>query len=320
MIFFGCLVAAGTDRKSTRAMQQNLTGTDAGGTRRLSTVRRWVQLGFLFVWLAPLGKWLHSIPACVFHCYACPLSSFACPVGLLANYAALAPAVVVIPWMIIGVVLIAGGLVGSMICGWVCPFGLVQDWLARLGPRNKLRVPGWLAYGRYVVLVGLVLALPMYWGARGLLYEEQPLTICKICPAGALEAGLPYSIQSLVTGGGWTMGGFKLGVLLVFLGAAVLIHRPWCRVLCPLGGALALMNRISLARLRVDSAKCTGCNLCHRRCPVQESPVRHPDSHRCIRCLECVRCGAMSVEVVPGRVRVVGGRDMPMPVGDSGPS
>lgn len=301
-------------------MRENLTGTDARGTRRLSQARRWVQLGFLIVWLAPLGKWLHAIPACVFHCYACPLSSFACPVGLLANYAALFPAVVVIPWLVIGVLLIAGGLVGSMICGWVCPFGLVQDWLARAGPRRKLNVPGWLANGRYVVLVFLVLALPIYLGARGLLYEEQPLTICKICPAGALEAGLPYSIRDLLTGGGWTMGWFKLGVLVVFLGAALMIHRPWCRVLCPLGGVLALMNRLSLFRLRVDPVRCTRCNLCRRRCPVQEPPVERPDSHRCIRCLECVGCGAISVEVIPGRAQLVGGRDARTPQVDSDPS
>ncbi len=61
--------------------------------RRLTRLRPWVQTGFLAVWLAPLGRWLHGIPGCVFHCYSCPLSSFACPVGVAANYAALLPVV-----------------------------------------------------------------------------------------------------------------------------------------------------------------------------------------------------------------------------------
>jgi len=45
--------------------------------RKLSRLRPWVQTGFLGVWLAPVGQWLHGIPSCVFHCYSCPLSSFA---------------------------------------------------------------------------------------------------------------------------------------------------------------------------------------------------------------------------------------------------
>ena len=55
--------------------------------RKLKQVRPWVQMGFLGVWLAPVGQWLHGIPSCVFHCYSCPLSSFACPIGVAANYA-----------------------------------------------------------------------------------------------------------------------------------------------------------------------------------------------------------------------------------------
>ena len=46
--------------------------------RKLKRLRPWVQTGFLAVWLAPVGQWLHGIPGCVFHCYSCPLSSFAC--------------------------------------------------------------------------------------------------------------------------------------------------------------------------------------------------------------------------------------------------
>ena len=57
--------------------------------RKLKRIRPWVQTGFLGLWLAPLGPWLHGIPGCVFHCYSCPLSSFACTIGVAANYAAL---------------------------------------------------------------------------------------------------------------------------------------------------------------------------------------------------------------------------------------
>src|SRR5512144_1943166 len=80
--------------------------------RKLARARPWVQGGFLAVWLAPVGQWLHAIPGCVFHCYSCPLSSFACPVGVMANYAALAPVALEFPFLLVGVLLLVAALGG----------------------------------------------------------------------------------------------------------------------------------------------------------------------------------------------------------------
>src|SRR5512140_1072686 len=127
---------------------------------KLSRLRPWVQTGMLAVWLAPLGRWLHSVPGCVFHCYSCPLSSFACPIGVLANYAALIPAAAEFPFLLVGVLAGVGAVSGSLACGWACPFGFLQDLLGKVTRRNKLILPGWVGYVRYAVLLGLVLLLP----------------------------------------------------------------------------------------------------------------------------------------------------------------
>ena len=84
------------------------TPADSAGPEACRALRPWVQTGFLGVWLAPLGQWLHGIPGCVFHCYSCPLSSFACPVGVAANYAALLPVAFEVPYLLIGVLLLVG--------------------------------------------------------------------------------------------------------------------------------------------------------------------------------------------------------------------
>jgi len=122
--------------------------------RKLSRLRPWVQTGFLGVWLAPVGRWLHGIPGCVFHCYSCPLSAFACPVGVAANSAALLPVVWEVPYLLIGLLLFVGAASGSLVCGWACPFGFLQDLLGKVFPR-KISLPGWVGYFRYVVLAGL---------------------------------------------------------------------------------------------------------------------------------------------------------------------
>jgi ferredoxin-type protein NapH len=262
--------------------------------QKLMQVRPWVQAGFLGLWLAPLGPWLHRIPSCVFHCYSCPLSSFGCPVGVAANYAAILPACHEVPYLLIGILLVVGAVSGSLVCGWACPFGLLQDVLGKVTTR-KLPLPGWLGYSRYVVLVGLVILLPMLLGAEGVPFDEQTISICRLCPAGALEAGLPYSIRSLVTGHGWVMSGMKCSILAGFIVAALFVHRPWCRLFCPLGGFLALFNRFSLFHLRFQAPECVECNLCRSRCSMGVKLDQRVNVSGCVRCLECTTCGAIDI-------------------------
>ena len=259
---------------------------------KLMQVRPWVQAGFLGLWLAPLGRWLHGIPGCVFHCYSCPLSSLACPVGVLANYMAILPVCRELPYLLIGVLVLVAAVGGSLVCGWSCPFGFLQDLLARVVPR-KIQIPGWLGHVRYGVLVGLVMLLPLWLGFKGVAFEDQVVSICRLCPAGALEAGLPYSIQSLVTGNGWMMSGLKSGILIGFIAAALIIHRPWCRIFCPLGGFLSLFNRFSLFHLRFNARECVECNLCRSRCSMGVKLDQQVNVTGCVRCLECSTCGGI---------------------------
>ena len=260
--------------------------------RKLSRCRPWVQSSFLGLWLAPLGRWLHGIPGCVFHCYSCPLSAFACPVGVMANYAALLPVVWEVPYLLIGLLLFVGAVSGSLVCGWACPFGFLQDLLGKILLR-KIFLPSWVGWFRYVVLIGLVILLPMILGFQGVPFEKQVISICRLCPAGALEAGLPYSVQSVMAGNGWLMSWWKTGILILFFAAAIFIQRPWCRMFCPLGGLLALFNRFGLFHLRYNPSECTECNLCRSRCSMGVKVDQRVNVTGCIRCLECTTCGAI---------------------------
>jgi polyferredoxin len=201
-----------------------------------------------------------------------------------------------VPYLLVGMLVLTGAAVGSLVCGWACPFGFLQDLLGKI-IGFKLRLPYGFGYVRYVVLVGLVLLLPLYLGYRNIPYEEQQISICRLCPAGALEAGLPYSIKNLIAGQGWLMSGLKSGILLVFVGSALVIHRPWCRVFCPLGGSLALFNRWSFFHLRFTREHCIECNLCRSRCPMGVHVDEKVNVTGCMRCLECTTCGSLEPKV-----------------------
>jgi ferredoxin-type protein NapH len=247
---------------------------------RLQPYRLWVQSAFLFVWLDIFGFRYHGICAPVFHCYACPLATFACPIGVLANFSALH----VIPFMTIGLLVVFGALVGSLFCGWACPFGWLQDLAAKI-PVRKFELPRWTGHFRFVVLGVTVLAIPYLFG------ESHPLFVCRVCPAGGLEGAVPNMVQQAWTGQQvvWP-NAIKLGIIGAFLGAIVFFRRPWCRVLCPLGVIFSSFNRVSGFFLRADRSACADCQRCHKLCQYNIEPEKSPNDLRCIRCLECTRC------------------------------
>jgi len=124
-------------------------------TARLARWRVWVQGTFLVAWLDPLMLRMHTVCSPVFHCYSCPLALFACPIGVMANFSALH----IFPFVAVGTLVVIGALFGSFICGWICPFGFLQDLIGKI-PTRKFELPGWMGYTRYVVLVACVFAIP----------------------------------------------------------------------------------------------------------------------------------------------------------------
>jgi polyferredoxin len=267
-------------------------------TSKFVTWRGWIQTAFLLVWLDPLGVRWHSLCSPVFHCYACPLATFACPIGVLANFSALH----IFPFVALGLLIVVGAFFGSLVCGWACPFGLLQD-LAGKAPMPKYDLPRWTGYLRYVVLIGAVLAVPFFFG------EKHPLFICGFCPAGAIEGAVPNMVRQAGAGQKIIVPNtLKLSVLVVFIGAIFFIRRPWCRVLCPLGGIFSLFNRASVFFLRLDPDKCIHCAQCHKLCKLGLQPEKSPNDLRCIRCLECTNCGpgALTLDtILHRRQRVV---------------
>ena len=242
--------------------------------------RLWVQSAFLLLWLDPLSLRLHNICSPVFHCYACPLATFACPIGVIAQFGALQ----MFPFIAVGLLITIAAVFGSLICGWLCPFGWLQDLAAKV-PTPRFKLPSWTGHFRYLILIATVLLIPYFFG------ESHPLFICRICPAGALEKALPDIITQAVTGEKiiWP-NAIKLTILTVFIVAIFITIRPWCRILCPLGAIFGVFNKFSIFAMRLDDEKCTDCGHCRTICSYGRQPDKDPNGSACMRCLECTKC------------------------------
>lgn len=242
-------------------------------------VVQFISLVLLHSSWGPEFKWLCNP---VMSCHSCVLAWFACPIGVFVHYSGYH----IFPFLAVGTVLLLGATMGRLLCGWVCPFGLVQDMLHKI-PSPKFRLPNWTGKIKYVVLLAGVIALPFVFG------ESTMFSFCRVCPASALQVTIP----NLIMGGVSTISVatlVKLGVLLVVLVVAVLSSRAFCKVLCPIGAMMAPLNYVSLWRIPVPAENCLSCSKCNRACPQHGEPMSRisegKSSNRTLDCIVCYEC------------------------------
>ena len=222
------------------------------------------------------------------NCYSCPGAWGACPIGSLQ--AELAARNLKFPFYVTGFLLASGALFGRFVCGFLCPFGWVQDLLYKIKtPKIKsFKGDRVLRYLKYVVLLVLVILLPSL--IRNEAGTGTPWFCKLVCPSGTLFAGIPLLAlnESLRSLAGFLFS-WKVGILVVVLLLSVFLYRPFCKYLCPLGATYALFNRASFYRLRLEEEKCIHCGECKRVCLMGVDASKKPDDMECIRCGDCVK-------------------------------
>ncbi len=239
------------------------------------------------------GKWKHFC-APGLNCYSCPAATVACPIGSLQ--AVTGSIKFDMTFYLTGLLLALGVVLGRFICGFLCPFGLIQELLHKI-PTPKFHLPKPLRFVKYAVLIIFVLVLPV--ASTNFVGAGDP-TFCKyICPAGTLEGGLPMlathpELQAVV---GWLFA-LKLSILIIVVIGSIFIMRFFCKILCPLGAIYGLTNKISFYRLKVDEDKCISCGKCARVCPMDVNPTKTPNSAECIRCGRCAHeCPVKAIKI-----------------------
>ena len=233
---------------------------------------------------------------------------------------------VTFPWLPIAAFLLIAVVLNRATCGWVCPFGFIQDLLgyvkkkhSRVSSRTHKDMTK-VKYGVLLIVLfvsgslSIMLAAGTGQSFRRALGAFGSAPFDTLSPSNTIFATLPeivletrYAIPNWIETGADILGAIVNGIvsksilfwiqLAIMIGVVVLgiyIPRSWCRYFCPHGAALAFLNRFSFLGLERDPVKCTkvGCRSCVEACPMNvpilELPWEKFTDPECIYCLKCV--------------------------------
>lgn len=162
-------------------------------------------------------------------------------------------------------------LVGNkLFCGWVCPIGAIQEIFHRIPLpkefKNKIpfKVSNPIRIILFILYIGIILLLGI----------------------GIYDYINPFEFLH------WEFGLIGILIMAAVLITSLVIFRPFCYLICPLGLITWLFEQISLVKIRVDKESCTDCDICvdESPCPsmnaILEGKRIQPDCHACGYCIK----------------------------------
>ncbi len=165
----------------------------------------------------------------------------------------------------------------GLFCGWLCPFGALQELVAWIGQRlglRQIKIPErWhrrLILLKYPILAGLVTTAFFSLTLAEQLAEVEPFKTSITL----------YFVRH------WPFVMYALALLAIGL----FVHKFYCRYLCPLGAGLAVLGRLRVFSWLERVKRCgQPCQHCKNECGI--NAIRKDgrvDYDECIQCLECV--------------------------------
>ena len=241
----------------------------SGPVVRRPVVYEWLRNGFLVVTLVWLG-WIAGAQLSVVQVVAfiqAMLTGFNWKIFLLAP-------LIFILWSFVALGVLFWGR--GVYCGWLCPFGALQELLHKIGQRfgiPRIEVP-WEVHERlwpfkYIALLVII----------GLSLQDTTIAF----KAAEIEPFKTAITLHFVRA--WPFVAYVVALLAIGL----FVERAFCRYMCPLGAALAIPSKFKIFDWLIRRPQCgRECRLCATTCTVQAiDPIGRINPNECIYCLKC---------------------------------
>ena len=259
--------------------------------RRLSPVRTSIQIFFFtLILLISLGHSLENYGVTIPFIQGASLHAV-CPFGgVVSIYQYLTAGTFVqkihdSSFILMILVFLSAILLGPVFCGWICPFGSIQEWVGIIGRKLFKRryntfIPGKidkpLRYLRYAVLLWVLIMTAV--SAKLIFSDYDPY----------------YALFNFWTGEVAVTGFVTLGIVVVL---SLFVERPFCKYACPYGAVLGLSNLFRIFKIRRNRSTCISCSVCDKACPmnIEVSTAENVLNHQCISCFACTSDDACPV-------------------------
>ncbi len=228
----------------------------------------------------------------------------------------LLPAILAVNIGVIIMLVVLTFLLGRIYCSVICPLGITQDFIARIGrvrrknPYSFSKPKNWLRYSVLALtIVGLLTSVaiiveflaPYSTFGRIVTTLFQPVYILgNNLLASVSESWDSYAFYKKEL---WIESGILIAVtaahLLIIAVLAWRNGRTYCNTICPVGTLLGFISRFSLCKVKIDETKCRKCGKCSKNCKAAciDSKKMTIDYSRCVvcgNCLENCSFGALS--------------------------
>jgi NosR/NirI family transcriptional regulator, nitrous oxide reductase regulator len=162
-------------------------------------------------------------------------------------------------------------------CGWLCPFGALQEFTAKIGHLLKLpqirlkpKTDSQLKWVKYPVLAGILVSAIFSSRITDMIVEVEPFKT-------AITLNFVRS---------WPFVVYAIGLLV----AGMFVYKFFCRFLCPFGAALAVLGRFRIMNWIPRREQCgKPCQACRYKCAYQAiAPDGNIEYDECFQCMDCV--------------------------------
>lgn len=179
-------------------------------------------------------------------------------------------------------------LVKKGFCSWICPFGLLSDYLTKIHMllfKREMNLPKWLDFplrGIKYAIAGFFL-----WS----IFLKMPIEAVDQFIKSPYNTFADIKMLEFFTGISFT----SFIVITTLLILSILVKNFWCRYLCPYGAILGVIALFSMGKIKRNEKSCIGCGKCEKICPGKIS-IMEKVAINSLECSACLRC----VDVCPG--------------------